>query len=92
MSLLERRDVRVCAITPHATADQIRNFRKELGLTQEEFAAQFNVPLGTLRDWEQGLRKSRASQIFAALVEGKMPSLRLEVKQGPLKNDMPTPS
>jgi putative transcriptional regulator len=23
-------------------------------LTQEEFAARFKIPLGTLRDWEQG--------------------------------------
>ena len=25
-----------------------------LGLTQEEFAARYRIPLGTLRDWEQG--------------------------------------
>ena len=28
--------------------------RRALHLTQEEFAAQFRIPLGTLRDWEQG--------------------------------------
>jgi putative transcriptional regulator len=28
--------------------------RRALGLTQEEFAARFGIPLGTLRDWEQG--------------------------------------
>jgi putative transcriptional regulator len=28
--------------------------RRSLGLTQEEFAARFRIPLGTLRDWEQG--------------------------------------
>jgi putative transcriptional regulator len=28
--------------------------RRALGLTQEEFAARFCIPLGTLRDWEQG--------------------------------------
>jgi putative transcriptional regulator len=33
---------------------QVRVMRKALGLTQEEFAAQFHIPLGTLRDWEQG--------------------------------------
>jgi putative transcriptional regulator len=27
--------------------------RRALGLTQEEFAARFQIPLGTLRDWEQ---------------------------------------
>ncbi len=28
--------------------------RRALRLTQEEFAARFHIPLGTLRDWEQG--------------------------------------
>jgi putative transcriptional regulator len=28
--------------------------RRALGLTQEAFAARFHIPLGTLRDWEQG--------------------------------------
>lgn len=28
--------------------------RRALGLTQEEFAARFRIPLATLRDWEQG--------------------------------------
>jgi putative transcriptional regulator len=28
--------------------------RRALGLTQEAFAARFQIPLGTLRDWEQG--------------------------------------
>jgi putative transcriptional regulator len=29
--------------------------RRALGLTQEEFADRFLIPLGTLRDWEQGV-------------------------------------
>jgi putative transcriptional regulator len=28
--------------------------RRALDLTQEEFAARYHIPLGTLRDWEQG--------------------------------------
>jgi putative transcriptional regulator len=31
-----------------------RTLRRALGLTQEEFASRFQIPLGTLRDWEQG--------------------------------------
>jgi putative transcriptional regulator len=31
-----------------------RTLRRALGLTQEEFAARYRIPLGTLRDWEQG--------------------------------------
>ncbi len=33
---------------------QIKIIRRALGLTQEEFAARYCIPLGTLRDWEQG--------------------------------------
>src|SRR6266545_2375189 len=32
----------------------VRALRKKLKLTQEEFAARFHLPLGTVRDWEQG--------------------------------------
>lgn len=33
---------------------QVKVMRRALRLTQEEFAARFAIPLGTLRDWEQG--------------------------------------
>jgi putative transcriptional regulator len=46
-----------------ATAEQLRQarrvprtktLRRALHLTQEEFAARYRIPIGTLRDWEQG--------------------------------------
>jgi putative transcriptional regulator len=48
--------------TPFTSADfkrmkrtlQVKLIRRALGLTQEEFAGRFHIPLGTLRDWEQG--------------------------------------
>jgi putative transcriptional regulator len=33
---------------------QVKVMRRALGFTQEEFALRFHIPLGTLRDWEQG--------------------------------------
>jgi putative transcriptional regulator len=36
---------------------QVKVIRRALDLTQEEFAAHFHIPLGTLRDWEQGAAK-----------------------------------
>jgi putative transcriptional regulator len=45
------------------TADQIRKaervprvktLRRALGLTQAEFGTRYHIPVGTLRDWEQG--------------------------------------
>jgi putative transcriptional regulator len=32
---------------------QVKIIRRALGLTQEQFAERFHIPLGTLRDWEQ---------------------------------------
>jgi len=33
---------------------RVKTLRRALGCTQEEFAARYHIPLGTLRDWEQG--------------------------------------
>jgi putative transcriptional regulator len=33
---------------------RVKTMRRALRLTQEEFAARYQIPLGTLRDWEQG--------------------------------------
>jgi len=33
---------------------RVKIVRRALGLTQEAFAARYHIPLGTLRDWEQG--------------------------------------
>jgi putative transcriptional regulator len=33
---------------------QARIIRRALELTQEEFSVRYHIPLGTLRDWEQG--------------------------------------
>ena len=36
----------------HVPADvDVRKIRRTLGLTQEEFATRFGLPLGTIRDW-----------------------------------------
>ena len=33
---------------------RIKTMRRALQLTQEEFSARYLIPIGTLRDWEQG--------------------------------------
>ncbi len=40
---------------------QVRVIRRALGLSQEEFAARFHIPLGTLRDWEQSRKEPDAA-------------------------------
>ncbi len=36
---------------------EIKNLREKLGLSQSKFAAKFNIPIGTIHNWEQGIRK-----------------------------------
>jgi putative transcriptional regulator len=33
---------------------QVKIIRRALGLSQDEFAIRYQIPIGTLRDWEQG--------------------------------------
>ena len=33
---------------------RVKTLRRALGFTQEEFASRYQIPIGTLRDWEQG--------------------------------------
>jgi len=53
---------RVCAI------------RRALRLSQEEFAATFHIPLGTLRDWEQGRKEPDAAARAYLKVIARNPS------------------
>jgi putative transcriptional regulator len=41
-------------LTKARRAPRVKTLRRALGLSQEEFAARYHVPLGTLHDWEQG--------------------------------------
>jgi putative transcriptional regulator len=43
---------------------RVKVMRRAMALTQEDFAARFQIPLGTLRDWEQG--KSEPDQAARA--------------------------
>lgn len=48
-----------------------RVVRARLGLTQEEFAERYQLPLGTIRDWEQGKhRPDSAARILLRLIDG----------------------
>jgi putative transcriptional regulator len=47
----------------------VRALRQELKLTQEQFAARFHLPLGTVRDWEQGAhRPDKAAQVLLTVI------------------------
>ena len=40
---------------------RVRMMRKRLGLTQAAFAERYGIPLGTMRDWEQGAAMPEAT-------------------------------
>jgi len=47
----------------------VRASRTRLNLTQEEFAARFHLPLGTVRGWEQGAhRPDKAAQVLLTVI------------------------
>ena len=47
----------------------VRALREKLNLTQEEFAKRFHLPLGTVRDWEQGAhRPDKAAQVLLTVI------------------------
>lgn len=47
-----------------------KRIRRKLGLSQEDFAQRFRIPLGTLRDWEQHRREpDQAAQAYLIVIE-----------------------
>jgi putative transcriptional regulator len=47
----------------------IRALRKKLNLTQQQFSVRFHLPLGTIRDWEQGThRPDKAAQVLLTII------------------------
>jgi len=52
---------------------QVKVIRRALDLSQEEFAERFQIPLGTLRDWEQGRKDPDAAARAYLVVIGRNP-------------------
>lgn len=47
---------------------QLKIAHRALGLSEEEFAARFQIPLRTLRDWEQNRRASDATRAYLVAI------------------------
>ena len=52
---------------------QVKIIRRALGLSQEVFSEQFHIPIGTLRDWEQGRKEPDAAARAYLKVIGSNP-------------------
>src|SRR5579872_1454065 len=48
---------------------RVKTLRRALELTQEEFALRYHIPLGTLRDWEQGrVEPDQSTRTYLTLI------------------------
>jgi putative transcriptional regulator len=56
--IVELRDGREFPLAPAAPLE-VRDLRRRVQLTQQEFAAKLGVPVETIRNWEQGKRMPR---------------------------------
>lgn len=57
------------------TLEHPRIVRARLGMTQEEFSKMLGVPLGTLRNWEQGTREPVGAAKALLRVAAKHPDI-----------------
>lgn len=65
---------------------RLKIIRRALGLTQVEFATRYQIPLGTLRDWEQGAKRpDQAARAYLRAIagdpDGVLRALRVSVRQ-----------
>jgi putative transcriptional regulator len=61
-----------------------KTLRRALGLTQEEFATRFQIPLGTLRDWEQGKSEpDQSAQAYLRAIAGDAAAVQRALEAGP---------
>ena len=67
---LSPEDLRRMKRTPQA-----KIIRRALGLSQEEFAARYQIPIGTLRDWEHGRKHPNAAARAYLVVIGRNASV-----------------
>src|SRR5437016_777461 len=61
---LTEEDMKRMKRTPRA-----KIIRRALGLSQEDFAARYHIPIGTLREWEQGrVEPDQAARAYLTVI------------------------
>src|SRR5262245_11067434 len=59
--------------------------RRAFGLSQEDFAAQFHIPIGTLRDWEQGRKEpDAAARAYLRVIARAPDAVRKALRRPPM--------
>jgi len=63
---------------------RLKIIRRALGLTQEEFSTRFQIPLGTLRDWEQGAAQpDQTARAYLKAIAGDAHAVQRALSAGP---------
>lgn len=61
-----------------------KTLRRALGLTQEEFATRYQIPVGTLRDWEQGrVEPDQPARAYLKAIAGNPEAVRSALQAAP---------
>lgn len=63
-------------------AIDVKTIRKKTGLSQPNFAALFMIPVGTLRNWEQGRRHPEGPAIALLHIIDKEPQTAVRALHG----------
>ena len=63
---------------------RVNTLRRALGFTQEEFALRYQIPIGTLRDWEQGRTEpDQPARAYLKVIARDPERVRLILSSGP---------
>jgi putative transcriptional regulator len=66
---------------------QVKLLRQGLALTQEAFAERYMIPLGTLRDWEQGVTKpDGAGKAYVRAIIGDPDAVAKALRKAPARD------
>jgi putative transcriptional regulator len=77
---LTEEDMRRMKQTPRA-----KIIRRALGLTQEEFAARYRIPIETVRDWEEGRAEpDDAARAYLVVIAREPEMVRKALEPRPL--------
>ncbi len=81
-SIKEIKAGRIGRITVIMAPDDIKSIRENIGATQKSFAALMNIPVATVRDWEQGRRQPEGPAQSLLVIAAQRPDILQELFVG----------
>lgn len=77
IAFAEGKDIKVRVYTPFQV--DVKRVRKNVGMTQTQFADAFGIGLGTLRHWERGDREPKGAALVLLNILAKEPKTVLRI-------------